>query len=387
MIQKAVIGSMGNPAERQPFRILGAGPSGLTAAITLARAGRAVEIFEAREDCGARFHDDFQGIENWTRPEPFVDQMAAWGLETSVLDARPIHRVELLVGGGSARVVHSPRAAAHLVRRGMAAGTLDQALKRQALDLGVKIHFRTRAPGTCDIEATGPRGPTGYVTGILFDTSDEDRITLLFDDSVAPGGYGYRIVSRGRGLVAAVVLRSGLDPKACVDGAVTAFDRHYPDPSRRGVSRFGGIGRFGLRTRYTVGGVATVGEAGGIQDALWGFGIRLAVSSGYWAARSLLDGSDYEAHLEREILPTVRSTLLCRRLVDTGGERLVRLLVRAWLFDQSARGDGLPFLGRLYRIGSPIATLRRFAERGLTVDPRAVREAGARVLRMAPRGS
>jgi len=38
-----------------PIRILGAGPSGLAAAITLAAAGRDVEVYERRGDCGTRF--------------------------------------------------------------------------------------------------------------------------------------------------------------------------------------------------------------------------------------------------------------------------------------------------------------------------------------------
>lgn len=46
--------------------IAGAGPSGLTAAINLAKAGFSVNVYEKEKDVGKRFHGDFQGIENWT---------------------------------------------------------------------------------------------------------------------------------------------------------------------------------------------------------------------------------------------------------------------------------------------------------------------------------
>ena len=45
-------------------RIAGAGPSGLAAAIVLARAGRAVEVHEAKGDVGTRFIGDLQIIES-----------------------------------------------------------------------------------------------------------------------------------------------------------------------------------------------------------------------------------------------------------------------------------------------------------------------------------
>lgn len=48
----------------RPVRVAGAGPSGLAAAIDLARAGLAVEVHEAKEDVGTRFIDDLQVIEN-----------------------------------------------------------------------------------------------------------------------------------------------------------------------------------------------------------------------------------------------------------------------------------------------------------------------------------
>src|SRR5438093_11929332 len=55
--------------EVRPIRIAGAGPSGLAAAIALARGGRAVEVHEAKADVGARFIGDLQIIEGASEAE------------------------------------------------------------------------------------------------------------------------------------------------------------------------------------------------------------------------------------------------------------------------------------------------------------------------------
>ena len=65
----------------KPVRILGAGPSGLAAAITLARAGRAVELYERRSDCGMRFGGDLQGLENWSHETDTLDEFRACGID------------------------------------------------------------------------------------------------------------------------------------------------------------------------------------------------------------------------------------------------------------------------------------------------------------------
>src|SRR5213595_1171992 len=64
--------------QMQPIRIAGAGPSGLAAAIALAKAGREVEVHEAKPDVGTRFIGDLQIIEGSSEPEPvplFLDRI------------------------------------------------------------------------------------------------------------------------------------------------------------------------------------------------------------------------------------------------------------------------------------------------------------------------
>ncbi len=64
-----------NSINRDEIIICGAGPSGLTAAINLAESGFKVKVFEKNNDCGKRFHGDFQGLENWSSKEDILDEM------------------------------------------------------------------------------------------------------------------------------------------------------------------------------------------------------------------------------------------------------------------------------------------------------------------------
>ena len=50
------------------IKILGAGISGLSAAIALTRSGLKVKVFEKRSHAGGRFKRDFQGLRNFGTP-------------------------------------------------------------------------------------------------------------------------------------------------------------------------------------------------------------------------------------------------------------------------------------------------------------------------------
>ena len=61
--------------------IMGAGLSGLAAAIVLAKGGKDVHVHDIREDSGARFDGDFQALENWSMDDDFFDQLVSWGFD------------------------------------------------------------------------------------------------------------------------------------------------------------------------------------------------------------------------------------------------------------------------------------------------------------------
>src|SRR5437773_8925477 len=73
----------------KPIHVFGAGPSGLAAALAANQAGRRVIVHERCSDVGHRFHDDFQGLENWTTDGDVLDELVGLGIEPT-FDHTPI---------------------------------------------------------------------------------------------------------------------------------------------------------------------------------------------------------------------------------------------------------------------------------------------------------
>lgn len=309
-------------------RIRGAGPSGLAAALTLARAGREVIVYERRSDCGRRFGGDLQGLENWSSDTDVIDELAGYGI------ARDFHAAPFTRGvqsnGSRADTLSFPRPAFYLVKRGAAPDTLDQSLKRQALAAGVTIHFDTPAPDdvAVAIDASGPLGRTPFAvdTGIVFDTDAPDQVVALLHDAAGLRGYSYLLITEGYG--------------CCCSMAFDEFPtirRQHAEAMRllveqqgiavRSPRRVGGVGHYMPAGQWMNGSARVVGEAAGLQDFLWGFGIRLAIRSGVLAARALLEARDYARDAEQAFRPVLRTGLVNRMLWDVGRTRNYRAIM------------------------------------------------------------
>src|SRR3989304_10556320 len=123
-----------------PVKILGAGPSGLAAAITLARGGRRVVVHERRRVAGGRFHDDFQGLENWSSDTDVVEELAGAGIRFN-FDCTPVFHGTIYDARMRPALVRSRDPLVYLVRRGRQPGSLDSGLAEQALEAGVELRF------------------------------------------------------------------------------------------------------------------------------------------------------------------------------------------------------------------------------------------------------
>jgi flavin-dependent dehydrogenase len=301
--------------------IIGAGLSGLTAAITLARHGYAVTVYEQHSDVGGRFNNDFQGLENWSSEVDILQELTAMGLRLNFVYA-PYTDGLLLTPRGEIITVRSDKATFYLVSRGNAPETLDSGLKRQAEECGVILKFGRRIDTYQGrvIVATGPKGADIVASGITFETDAPDMAAIVFDDSVAPKGYGYLMIRQGKGTLATVLFRELRKARqyrtACIELFKNRLNVNIFSPRK-----FGGFGNFFLRKHQDRHNKLYVGEAAGFQDYLWGFGMRYAIRSGYLAARSIIDGTDYDTAWKHGLQPALETSLANRYLFEKLGQR------------------------------------------------------------------
>lgn len=327
--------------------IAGAGPAGLAAAITLARLGRRVVVHEARPTVGSRFRRDFQGLENWTSDEDVLDWLRRLGLAID-LAALPCREGTLFDWRGRPYKVRSRLPVFYMVERGPGSGSLDTAMLAQARGLGVEVRFGQRIDRIegAGVLALGPRAADAIAVGYHFDTTMPDGFWAICDDNLAPKGYAYLLVMNGRGTVKSCMFADFKGESVYVERTVAAFER-LAGLTMANKRPHGGVASFRVATRTLSGAHPLAGEHAGFQDALWGFGMRFAIASGVLAARSLVDGTSYEAAWRRELLPWQEASLVNRLLYERCGNAGYTWLLRA----QERVGDTRRFLHWLYRPG------------------------------------
>jgi flavin-dependent dehydrogenase len=295
--------------------ILGAGLSGLTSAINLARGGYDVDVYEKNKDVGTRFRGDLQGLENWSARKDILEKLREMNIEVD-FDCDPFSRVTLTNRSRTKEIVFQ-RPLFYLVKRGSFSGTIDHGLKTQALELGINIHFEeTRSPNEVDIVATGPilEEVPAVVKGIVFKTDVKDAAIVLCNDEFAFKGYSYLLITKGYGCLCTVVTVDELyRVNRCFEKTKAFFARRI-GLNMQSPKEVGGVGSFSPKSVYKKGTTLYVGEAAGLQDLLWGFGMRFAVTSGYLAAQSIINNEDYEQIAKKHFENKLKASLVNRYL-------------------------------------------------------------------------
>jgi len=313
-----------------PVHICGAGLAGLTAAIALARAGRKVIVHELRKHVGARFHDDLQGLENWTREGDVLDELMELGIETN-FSAVPFREVVAFDPEGREYCFRSEQPMAYIVRRGPAEGTLDHGLQQQALSAGVEIRFRDACREFTEdgIVAQGPHHADAIGAGYLFATDSADGAYVALADRLAPKGYAYLLIQGGRGTLISWMYADFHQHRECLERSV-AFFRANVGVELRDPQPTGGAANFQLVRSARCGNLLYPGEAAGFQDALWGFGMRFAMLSGHLAGRALLadDPALYDRLWRDRLLGLLRASAVNRFFYRRLGDRGYRALLR-----------------------------------------------------------
>ncbi|HJM13209.1 MAG TPA: NAD(P)-binding protein [Candidatus Thalassarchaeaceae archaeon] len=345
--------------------ILGAGLSGLAAATILARSGKEVHVYDIREDSGARFDGDFQGIENWTSEVDFFDEMREWGLDPLEFKSDDFGVIDLVHPDDEITKPRTDGVAFRVVERGTAEHTIDQGFKRMAIESGANIHYGIRKEAEeCDIVAAGPKESSAVAFGEIFETSHPNIVVFQLNDKLAPGAYSYMIIIDGIGLICTCLWRKQSKSGRFLNETIAWYEGHY-DLDRAPIKRVGGKGDFGLPGKYVHEGRFYVGEAGGLQDFMWGFGMRYAVTSGVIAAKAILGECDYEHDVRKRLVPLVRASAINRFLMNRVGDRGFKLVANHWMRDQRRNGDGLNFMRWLYKPGLLRRTLWPIVKMGM----------------------
>jgi flavin-dependent dehydrogenase len=314
--------------DRPRIRIAGAGPSGLAAAIALARAGRDVEVHEAKPDVGTRFIGDLQIIESASEREPIPYFLDRIGVARNFY-FRPADWATFYDHRHVARVIRSGEPYGWFIRRGAEEGTLDRGLLAQAGDAGAKVFFGSRlSPEEADIVATGPAAPDGLAREMTWHTDEPERIDVFFDHQLSPGGYFYLFILDGFATFGCAIVADFKRIDQYFEHSLAAAQRLHPfgipEQTRTGYSYM----NFHLKHRATNGHARWVGEAAGFQDYLFGLGIRYALTSGNLAARSILEERDFDELWRSELGQKQETSLVNRFLYERGGNFGLAMFVR-----------------------------------------------------------
>lgn len=331
----------------KPVIVAGAGPAGLAAALAIAQGGGQARVLERRADLGARFHGDFQGLENWSTEGDVLEELAALGIQAT-FDYTPFYECVFFAPDGSEHVCRAARPLWYLVRRGPGSGTLDDALKTQAVAAGVQIELGQPADRLADggIVAHGPRRADIIAVGYLFETDRADGAFGAVSNQLAPEGYSYLLISGGRATLATCLFTDFHNDRVYLERTVDYFKRKV-GITLQGEKRFGGLGNMAVAPSLQRGKLLFAGEAAGLQDALFGFGMRYAMISGHLAGLAYGSGdlSSYQRACAQRLLPLSQAATANRYLYARSGALTQRMLLRRLCSAADARA----WLGHRHR--------------------------------------
>jgi len=331
------ISHAGLPDRDDVVQVIGTGPAGLAAAITLARNGCKVLVHEMHKEVGHRFGRDLQGLENWTTEQNVLSALDELGITTAFKKLACCSGV-LFDADGHTYKIQDNDPLFYLVERGPGQRSLDHVLLDQARELGVEVRFNSRVkkikgPG---IFATGPKAADAIAVGYHFDTDMENGFWAICDNKLAPQGYAYLLVMNGRGTIKTCMFTGFKQEKLYVSRTVAAFER-LVNLRMTNPQPHGGAGNFRIPKWALSGTHPVAGEQAGFQDTLWGFGMRYAISSGVLAANSLLDGTDYNELTGQKINVDMKTSIVNRSLYSLLGNTGYRLILRALAFTKNPR--------------------------------------------------
>ncbi|MFH0859963.1 MAG: NAD(P)/FAD-dependent oxidoreductase [Candidatus Altiarchaeota archaeon] len=302
------------------IKIIGAGLSGLSAAVVLGKAGYNSIVYEKNSEVGHKFGRNICALRNYPGGDP-LKEFRKLGLTVN-----SVSRTEQVVKMSPSFSRIMGRRRYYLLNTGGAKLALEQQLYADALSNGVKFYFNWDKPVNADINATGTPAEKANIYGTGFNYLDlnveKDTLYLLYDNNIVPNGYAYVLSYGKHSTVMAVTFDkrkfSSLDEIFLKAIHMNQFLNKITKDATL-VERVGGYGYYSKNpySKAANGKQLLVGEAAGFQDASRGFGIRYAIISGALAAKSIIEKEDYVSLLKEYFKDEFEKNLERRKIHDT----------------------------------------------------------------------
>ena len=304
--------------DKKTIKIVGAGPAGLTAGIVLRKFGYNVNLYEQNNNVGLRFNGDFQGLENWSDEEDTLDILNNLGIKINFLCHPYFGDEGILYGPNLKKIeVKTSRPLFYLIERGSNENSLDRGLLKQAEEAGVNIFWGQKLDTVKDgiaIVGTGPKAADAIAKGVIFKTSYKNIFVAFLDNKIAPKAYAYLLVNNGKATFATCLFEDFKNEKLYYKRALAILDSVLKIEKTE-LKEFGGFANYFNEPKFSKDNrILYVGENAGFQDALWGFGIKYAMLSGYYAAQSIIHKQDYKELCEKYLSPKLKTSLANRFL-------------------------------------------------------------------------
>ena len=327
---------------KAPIHIAGSGIAGMTAAINLSTRGKTVIIHEKHDRIGGSRDGDFEGLENWIFTHTVPEFFSICDVDFNALPATPIFYFKVHVRGLKPVRVTSPEPFFYIVSRGTANDSIDNYMANICRANKVQFNFgKAITQEDADIYAVGKGRAAAFIQGATIRTDQPDQVHLLLGKTFAPSGYAYLIINGGCGTIATAYKKntSKTDPLLA---SIDYFQEIGHDFTIE--KRFASRGSFHLSRLSQWSRTIMVGEAGGYQDYLFGFGMRMAMYSGLAAAYKLC-GEFSHAHRINNELNLKRKISFANRVLF---EQLSPASVHYWVERFHSNKAPLNILRRAY---------------------------------------
>lgn len=309
-------------SKHSPIKILGGGIAGLTAGIFLKQAGYDPIIYEKNIQCGAGRHGDIEGLETWNfnaNPIEFLNQL------NIPLDFhyRAETHFKIHFDQFPSIQISSPSPFFYFLKRGDSKGDIDRELQTLALSMGCEIRFGF-APkkDNMAIIATGAKKARAYIQGITFKTDLPDQTHLFLNNSLTKTGYGYLIIWNGNATLSVAYKKEDDKDKNILDKLIEICQNNLEIKIPEENQKFGSYGSFDInQPKIDKSGKLYIGEAGGFQDYLFGFGMNSAIQSAYFAIKSLVSSQNFIENIDNNIMPHMKASLVNRYFYEKLNEK------------------------------------------------------------------